>query len=297
MKILNISTFLSILFFQSTFSKATNAENIFEHSFTLIENNGFEDSQIQIFLEFLKTHKDEIKNIQISKNPVGPWEKIGSGISKLVLRHPDMGAFVFKFDNCNGNHCTAKTETKKEIENLKDIQYQISYRNLNQLKTPKTGYFKNELGEFLIAEKLTSFKQEDVEKIQSAFLDGSQVEEAMDQFSRLVSQTHLCEVRPDRFVPFKSQNSGWSYGIIAYDKSNNPIYGPYINIYDFDCVGLYYDRHEHETLSGLYFDWVAGMSQNHRIVVHSTFSMVLLGAVTSFFVNMLRANQDLFNAQ
>lgn len=284
MKLFNASFFFVLLTLTTkTLASGSTPENISTSSVSLSENIGYSESEISVFFDFINQHIDEIRDIQIKKTLVGNWERLGSGISKLVLTHPDLDRFVFKFENCNGKHCSSKQEITNEFENLKIITEQISYRNLNQIKTPKEAYFKSSIGDFIIAEKLISFKKNEVEKIESAFSDPVSVEEAFDQFNRLVSQTYLCEVNPMPLDPLSAQNSGWSYGVIGYDLLNNPIYGPYINIYDFDCVGLNYDRHYEQSLTGQYLKFVAGLSAQDRLLVHTATSFTAGVALVWFF--------------
>jgi len=94
--------------------------------YTQLNNGWIPSDQLQQLPEpvatFLKEREDELQYMQETKKTAGKWTKMGEGISKITLEHPQLPDYVIKipykedFDGTLLTHCTNSLYAKKTVE-------------------------------------------------------------------------------------------------------------------------------------------------------------------------------------
>lgn len=142
----------------------------------------------------------------VEKIVVGKWNFLAIGASKVVMIHPKLKKYVFKFsiEGLNSSDLTSKSgNTVKSLrfhfEKLQQIRHLIEERQYKHITIPEVHLVETSKGPFLIEERLDFLKPWEL------MIETDEMNEAIEEAEDLRIEANLCD------VSFKGvmHNCGW----------------------------------------------------------------------------------------
>jgi hypothetical protein len=166
-------------------------------------------------IAFLENHKAEIESMYDTKTPADNWQKLGSGVSKIALVHPDLPEMLVKIPICkfNGFHTsTHDGDLLLHHENLREAQFVVSDSGFDQIAIPHSYLFLTSRGNALVEQRLDLIPGYSV-------VDSPDKYKAETQFSQLVQKIGLVDLHPDagHNAGYIAQKTPLQLGIIDFD--------------------------------------------------------------------------------
>ncbi len=163
---------------------------------------------------FLETHKTEIETMygtgQITS---GKWEKLGNGISKIAVQHPELPGMIIKIPIRETGFRTTTTDGDLLLhyENLKQAQ-QIA-TSFNRIAIPNSYLFQTSKGKILVEQKLEFLNS-------YAWKTDPHISKTIGQYCAFIKESQLCDVGL-----YRHHNAR----LVAHSTT------PKVAIFDFDC--------------------------------------------------------------
>ncbi len=179
-EILSRASTVEVLHFLNTIANHPRFEEIFARMSQLIQevHKAHIASPLPDFIsDFLKVHKNELRQMWYAYEPIGNWTKIEKTFTEKVIAHDDLPGFVVKMPAC-GTYSQLESLLIHFVNSHLAEQMKRQYK-LGAAVTPQC-YLDPESG-VLVEEKLNSAKQE------IAFLSESDFKEPRTQKSALVT--------------------------------------------------------------------------------------------------------------
>lgn len=171
-------------------------------------------------IAFLESHKTEIEEMYKGKKPIGKWQKLGKGISKIALVHPDLSEMLIKIPVGEiGHHQqTGEGDLLLHYRNLQEAQIVVKENAFDRIIIPHSHLFLTSKGTALVEQRLDLIAGMDVP-------DSPDKDEALTQFSQLIQKTGLAALYPDyaHNAGFIKQTNPMQMGIIDFDYKERDV--------------------------------------------------------------------------
>lgn len=164
-------------------------------------------------LNFFYKNRFEIMDIYKSKNPWGKWKKLGSGMAKIVLEHPDLPGMVIKIPKEKGfiKHTRKTCDDFLRAHHINLERARTISAQFDRIYLPESHLFQMGTAGLMIVEEKISFAG------QWPIPDSSDKVEAMNQFEAFQRATGLCDTRWNENLDMIDQMSPLTVGIIDFD--------------------------------------------------------------------------------
>jgi hypothetical protein len=172
--------------------------------------------------DFLQKHKEEIEQMYDDKKPLGKWDELGIGVSKIALVHPDLPEMVVKIPHrkISGYHQpTPAGDLLLHLKNLQEAQTIVKEERLHRIVIPDSHLLPISKGIAIVEERLRLERSGNIP-------EGPDKTEALDQFRRFIQKSKLTDLHI-----YAGHNAG-------FIREENPLK---IGIIDFDYKSKYPD--------------------------------------------------------
>ncbi len=169
-----------------------------------------EDAQ----LAFLKVHEAELEEMYETKMPVGKWEHLGTGVSKIAFTHEDFPEILIKIPKGNVGFRGFSGEDDLKIHYANLVELKKLATSFDRIALPKSTLYKTSKGSILVEQK---FRMSEYVTVPN----DADKQDAISQFNKFILKSNLCDI-----WLYNNHNGG-----ILADKT--PIT---IGIIDFDCI-------------------------------------------------------------
>jgi hypothetical protein len=134
---------------------------------------------------FLKAHADEIREMCWAKEPVGKWGKLGEGISKMAVFHPEFNGFLVKFAV---TPVSGELDTRMHFHNAQAARQLVETGNFSRLVIPGSELIELPEGPIVIEQRFDLVPY-------GSIPDGREKRAACRQLERFLEKSGIWDVR------------------------------------------------------------------------------------------------------